>query len=230
MFAKLKKKLRDLLMKDCENCCLSWESRSMEGDCDCGCVLYGDLDQARTACFLPNLLLRPIRWKKDDEYSEAISRDADRMAGWFATEQKKQDLFLRALATKLFVDADGNPATPLYHSPSGKYHPYTPTDRWERVRVQYEALTASGTNPEKAFNQAIAEYLTPETGHTTHSASSRIAPPQGQNTTHCCTERTWNNWNNKTTKGGCGHGKGHILRVPDRTPCDHPERMVRCRR
>lgn len=162
MFAKLKKKLKNRFVKDCENCCLAWESRSMEGDCDCGCVLYGDLDQARTACFLPNMLLRPIRRKKDEEYSEAMSRDADRMAGWFASEQKKQDLFLRALMTKLFVDADGKPATPLYISPSGKYHPYTPTDRWERVRIQYEALTASGTNPEKAFNQAIAEYLTPE--------------------------------------------------------------------
>ena len=27
---------------DCENCPLSWEDWSYEGDCDCGCMWYGD--------------------------------------------------------------------------------------------------------------------------------------------------------------------------------------------
>lgn len=148
--------------RDCENCRLSWETRYPEGDCDCGCVLYGQDGRTGIACFLPDIILRQIRRRKDREHDDTMAAEIENMAAWFAKDQMRQTLFTQALRTKLFTDADGKPAQPMYQSPSGKYYPYEPTDMWEPVRMNYTSMLDNGTPPEKAFQKAISEYLAPE--------------------------------------------------------------------
>lgn len=158
MLAKLKRKL----MKDCGKCCLSWEERSYEGDCDCGCVLYGDDGHVGIACFLPNLFLRRLRARKDRERDEALAREGEGMYQWTVENETKDALFLQALRDRMFVDKTGNPKQPLYRAPNGKYWPYEPTDGWSKARRDYEKNLEDGLPPLKAFKKAIAEYMTPE--------------------------------------------------------------------
>ena len=75
---------------DCEDCPLSWEDRSYEGDCDCGCYIYEDLYGDKFICRLPMFIKRFIATRKIKKIEKEQARQYDGIGEWYKEEQRKE--------------------------------------------------------------------------------------------------------------------------------------------
>ncbi len=110
---------------DCGSCPCAWEDVSYESECsDCGCLFHknGDMPERSLLCSLPDFVKR--LWKRhcDRKRDEAMARDCEGMAEWFAEEEKKNGAMLEALKA----------AFPSLEGQLGQQSA-------ERLRIEYEA-------------------------------------------------------------------------------------------
>lgn len=157
MFEKIKTRCR----KDCENCILGWENCSYEGECDdCGCMLYGDLDAGRLACYLPNTLLRPVRDHIEKRNDRFEAKQYDGITEWFAAEEQRDRLFRSAIREQLLSDSMGHPVQPLYKTQGGKYMTLDlDCSDYDGYRIDFEANQAQGMAPAEALKTAFGDLL-----------------------------------------------------------------------
>ena len=150
---------KEKLRHDCEHCPCSWEDWSCEGDSDCGCLLYRDMDARHAGCLLPDFVLGAYaRWKRarlDEQEAAAY----EGLAEWYEKSQLKDSLFRQALYEKLFTDYSGNPAAPLRRSEDGAFWTYAPQDAFAMARMDYDENLEKGMPRIKAFQKAIAGRL-----------------------------------------------------------------------
>lgn len=152
-------RVREKFYHDCERCPCAWEDWSYEGDCDCGCLLYRDMDARHAGCWLPDSVLRLYtRWKRArlDEAEAAAYED---VAVWYAESELRDQLFRRALYEKLYTDFSGNPAAPLRKSGDGGFWAYESQDGFAMARMDYEENLDAGMPRIKAFQKAVADRL-----------------------------------------------------------------------
>lgn len=101
---------------DCENCPLSWEDRSYEGECnDCGCFVYGDLyEGGKPICHLPMWIKQTIAGVKQRQIDKVIANQYDGIIEWYEEQQKKERAMMSAINDVLknrgmaifFIDGD----------------------------------------------------------------------------------------------------------------------------
>ncbi len=84
---------------ECENCPLSWEDRSYEGECDdCGCLVYKDLyEGGKPICHLPMWIKRAIAEVKQRKIDKAIANQYDGIFEWYEEQQKKEQAMMSAI-------------------------------------------------------------------------------------------------------------------------------------
>ncbi len=83
----------------CEDCPLSWEDRSCEGECsDCGCLVYKDLyEGSKPICRLPMRLKRTIAGAKQRKIDKAMAHRYDGVIEWYEEQQKKEWAMMSAV-------------------------------------------------------------------------------------------------------------------------------------
>lgn len=89
---------------DCENCPLSWEERSCEGECDCGCLIYGDLYYGeKLICKFP----KRIKWKIVKWKQNKIDKEQARqyIGEWYEEQQKREIAMRTAIKEVLLTDS-----------------------------------------------------------------------------------------------------------------------------
>ena len=84
---------------DCEDCPLSWEDRSYEGECtDCGCLVYKDLyEGGKPICHLPMWIKLAIAEVKQRKIDKAIANQYDGIVEWYEEQQKKERAMMSAI-------------------------------------------------------------------------------------------------------------------------------------
>ena len=92
---------------DCENCHLSWEDRSYEGECkDCGCMVYGDyLGGGKFICKLPKFIKKKIAKWKQQSIDKQQEHQYDGIEEWFKKEQKREIAMRAAIKEILLTDS-----------------------------------------------------------------------------------------------------------------------------
>lgn len=98
---------------DCEQCSLSWENRSYEGEClDYGCYAYRDLYGDKFICYLPGFIKRRIADIKKKRILRAEEKELLRMqkeengeiVNWFVSQERKDAALRKAIEEILFKD------------------------------------------------------------------------------------------------------------------------------
>lgn len=89
---------------DCENCPLSWEERSYEGDCDCGCYIYGDLYGRKAFCYLPNFIKGIIAHHKENKIAKMEAKQYEGIAEWYEEQHKREIAMRTAIKEVLLTD------------------------------------------------------------------------------------------------------------------------------
>lgn len=74
---------------DCETCPLSWEDRGYEGDCDCGCVVYGDLYGNKPICHMLDSIKYSLRKCLDRKRDKELEHEYDGIVEWFENLEKE---------------------------------------------------------------------------------------------------------------------------------------------
>lgn len=152
-------RLHEKLDHDCEPCPCSWEDRSYEGgDCDCGCLLYKDMDARHMGCLLPDIVLSAYARGKQARLDEIEARSYDGIAEWYEESELRDSLFRRAMAEKLFTDRAGNHVAPLLKCAAG-FYAYDPSPALAMVRMDYEENLEVPMPALKAFQKAVADHL-----------------------------------------------------------------------
>ncbi len=90
---------------DCENCSLSWEDRSYEGECnDCGCLVYGDLYGNKFLCRFPEFIKWKIAKRKQKKIDEKQAKQYEGIGKWFDEQQKRENAMRTAIKEVLLTD------------------------------------------------------------------------------------------------------------------------------
>lgn len=89
---------------DCSECPLSWEDRSYEGDCDCGCYVYGDLYGNKTLCHLPDFIKRIIARHKENKIAKIEAKQYDGIAERYEEQQKRGNAMRTSIKEILLKD------------------------------------------------------------------------------------------------------------------------------
>lgn len=171
LFARLKERIKDsredgflARLKEkkehnCERCPCTWEDRSCEGDCDCGCLLYEDMDTRRAGCLLPDFILRVLADRIRDRRDEAEAKAYEGIADWYEESRKRDGLFEQALRERMFVNGSGTPVAPLRKGFDRNFYPYETQDGFALARMDYEENLERGLPPMKAFQKAVADRI-----------------------------------------------------------------------
>lgn len=126
---------------DCENCPLSWEDRSYEGDCDCGCMAYGDyLGGAKFICRLPQFIKRKITKWKQRRIDKQQAHQYDGIVEWYTEEQRKNRAFRQAIEECIFVNRWGERLILCSEDKDGKRYKVEISDEYDLARMRYEEL------------------------------------------------------------------------------------------
>ena len=165
MFEKIKAKCR----KECDECILSWEESSYEGECcGCGCMLYREFDAGRLACCLPNSLLQPVRKYIENRNDKSQARACDGISEWIAKEEKRDKLFRNAIDTRLLTDHTGQPVQLFYHTPEQAYiRLRLGAADYDSLRFEFEMNQTKGMAPQEALKAAVENILPPDLYHET---------------------------------------------------------------
>lgn len=132
---------------DCENCPLSWEVWSYEGDCDCGCMWYDDLYGYKLVCYLPlfakQIIYRIKRRQKDKHEAKLY----DGMVEYYAELQRKGIAMMNAITEELFNSSYRERLYLCHMDSDGVFHKHgdgdIPLGVCETVALRYESLIAN---------------------------------------------------------------------------------------
>lgn len=107
---------------DCSECPLSWEDRSYEGDCDCGCYVYGDLYGNKTLCHFPDFIKHIIAKHKENKIAKIEAKQYDGMAEWYEEQQKREIAMRTAIKEVLLKDRYDGEELFICHENEGKLY------------------------------------------------------------------------------------------------------------
>lgn len=105
---------------ECEECPLSWEERSYEGECgDCGCYLYGDLYSNKPVCGFPMFIKQIIlNWKKK-KIKKTEEHRYDGITEWYCELQTKE----RAMQSAINETLKESKMKICFYQENGKNYP-----------------------------------------------------------------------------------------------------------
>jgi len=90
---------------DCENCPLSWEDRSYEGECcDCGCLIYKNLYGSKFLCRLPEFIKWEIAKWKQKKIEKQQAKQYEGIGKWFEEQQERENAMRTAIKEVLLTD------------------------------------------------------------------------------------------------------------------------------
>ena len=110
----------------CEDCPLSWEECSYEGECsDCGCLVYGDLYEGDKAiCHFPERIKQFIADRKQKHIDRQQAHQYDGICEWYEAEQKKDTAFRQAIEEHILHNHYGDTLYLCTEDKDGKLYKY----------------------------------------------------------------------------------------------------------
>lgn len=106
---------------DCENCPLAWEDKGYEGDCDCGCLVYGDLyEGSKPICHLPQFVKTFMAKQRERKNQKKMGQQYNDMLEWYAERDQKINAMTNAIKEAL---KEHDLTVCFYNEQENTYHP-----------------------------------------------------------------------------------------------------------
>lgn len=133
---------------DCETCPLSWEDRGYEGECNCGCVVYGDLYGNKVICHMLDSIKYSLRKCLDRKRDKGLAREFDGIIEWYEKEQRKDAAFRQAVEECILKNKYGEELILCREDIVGNRYKVEISEEYSLARMMYEEILKRGDNHE----------------------------------------------------------------------------------